>query len=95
MATLNLTKNLRNFLIVGPPRWFGLVWKIIHPIMGIWILFNIQGAELAQKVKLVKKREDLVEHVKDFSLLPVSLGGKADIAALMQEFIQWRRQEEV
>lgn len=74
--------RIRGFYIVTPPRWFGMVWKLIYPMM---------GADFAQKVHILKDTKKLVDFVKDTGQLPVQMGGNADTEHILKQFITWRR----
>jgi len=55
------------FLIVDPPSWFGLIWRLIRPMM---------SAKFASKVHLPYS-SDLDQWI-DKDNLPLELGGKVD-----------------
>lgn len=77
--------RIRCFYMVEPPSMFDKVWKLIKPMM---------GDDFAQKVKIIKNKEELKDHVNDISHMPDSVGGDANIDNIIAEFIKWRKGEE-
>lgn len=70
--------RIRTFLIMNPPSWFGMVWRIIRPMM---------SKKFAEKVHIVSD-DAIYEHVsKDH--LPEEMGGGSDFGQLVDEFIAY------
>jgi len=75
--------RIRRFLIIDPPSWFSMVWRLIKPMM---------SKDFASKVSMPKKK-DLKEHLHpdDQDLVPGDLGGNLTLEHAVETFVQVRK----
>jgi len=80
--------RVRMFLIVNPPSWFGMIWKIMKPML---------APDFRKKVHVIKESkigEHLMEGYETY--LPDEMAtGKADTAAMVEDFVAYRKAVEV
>ena len=72
------------FLIVNPPSWFGVIWRIMKPML---------APSFRKKVKVIKERM-LHKYLKEGfeNYLPDDLScGRENTEALVRDFIAWRK----
>lgn len=79
--------RVRLFLIVNPPTWFAVIWKIMKPML---------ASDFRKKVHMIKEEEMfqfLEDNAKEF--LPDDVAaGTVDTEALVQDFITYRKHVE-
>jgi len=80
--------RVRMFLIVNPPLWFGMIWKIMKPML---------ARDFRQKVHVIKE-DKIGEHLQQgFETYwpDETKVGKADTSAMIQDFVTYRKAAEV
>jgi len=80
--------RVRMFLIVNPPSWFGMIWKIMKPML---------APDFRRKVHVIKE-DKIGEHLNagfENYLPDETRLGKADTAAIVEDFIAYRKAVEV
>jgi hypothetical protein len=79
--------RVRLFLIVNPPKWFGTIWNIMKPML---------ASDFRQKVKMIPfdhLEEYFAEGFIDYMPDDVE-NGKADTAAMVKDFVTYRKRVE-
>jgi len=72
--------RVRQFVILNPPAWFGVVWKAIRGMMSVEFAAKVSMPPLQDAASLFPS----LEHV------PVELGGSLDTKAALDAFIRHR-----
>jgi hypothetical protein len=76
--------RVRQFIICGPPSWFGMIWKIIRGMM---------SKEFAEKI-VMPPTSQASQFFPDLSHVPKELGGTLDLNDALTKFIKYRYQVE-
>jgi hypothetical protein len=86
--------RVRMFLIVNPPSWFNMVWRLIRPMMSSQFAgtYSISWSKFSEKVSMPQGKE-IFEHF-DADQVPKELGGELDIDAALSVFIRHRYEVE-
>jgi len=71
--------RIRLFLIVNPPSWFSIIWRIMRTMM---------SKQFAEKVFLPKGNE--LFNFVDAENVPKEFGGTLDLDEALQSFIKYR-----
>jgi hypothetical protein len=73
--------RIRLFLIVNPPSWFSMIWRLIRPMM---------SSSFASKVFLPTKEElpSFIQGNEDE--IPQEFGGKLNTSEALENFIKYR-----
>lgn len=79
--------RVRMFLIVNPPTWFGLIWKVMRPML---------APDFREKVHVIKEAKIgnfLMEGYETY--LPDEIAsGKADTDGIVEDFVTYRKAAE-
>jgi len=76
--------RVRMFLIVNPPSWFGMIWKIMKPML---------APDFRKKVHVIKESKigDYLMEGYETYLPDETATGKADTEGMVEDFVTYRK----
>ncbi|CAJ1950241.1 unnamed protein product [Cylindrotheca closterium] len=79
--------RVRMFLIVNPPSWFGMIWKIMKPML---------SPDFRKKVHVIKESKigDFLMEGYETYLPDETATGKADTESMVEDFVTYRKAAE-
>lgn len=79
--------RVRQFLIVNPPAWFGMIWKVMKPML---------APDFRKKVHVIKEAKlgEYLEAGFETYLPDETESGKANTQALIEDYVTYRKRVE-